>query len=236
MSVLELRQIHKTYGQGEHQTRALDDISLAVDEGVLVAVMGPAGSGKSTLLSIAGTLEQPSSGELVIEGTDVASMSREDRACLRRRTIGYVFQDASLLPGLTAVQNVALPMELDGLSAHSARLAGLAVLEALGLGECAGCLPDELSGGERQLVAIARAFAGERRLLLVDEPSPAVGDKGGAPAGPAGIRLVRAACQLGAAAVVVTHDARLASLADRVIVLGNGRIVDDAVPSARARR
>ncbi|HLJ07277.1 MAG TPA: ABC transporter ATP-binding protein, partial [Acidimicrobiia bacterium] len=193
MNILELRQITKSYGAGPGEVRAVRGISLSVEAGGLLALMGPCGSGKSTLLAIAGTLEEPSSGEVIIEGAEVSAMSREARARLRRRSIGYVFQDDNLLPGLTAAENVALPMELDGVAARSARMAGLAVLEALGLGERAGRYPDELTGGERQRVAIARAIVGERRLLLADEASGAVDPE----SGDAVMRLVRAACQMG---------------------------------------
>ena len=226
MSLLELRQVSKSYGEGETAVRALEDINLFVDEGHLVAVMGPSGSGKSTLLTIAGSLEEPTSGEVVIEGASLSRMSRNDKARLRRRTIGYVFQDFNLLAGLTAVENVSLPLELDGLSAKRARAAGMAVLEGLGLADRATHFPDELSGGERQRVAIARAVVGERHLLLADEPSGALDSTNGE----AVMRLMLAACKRGVAAVVVTHDAQLASWADRVVFLRDGRVVDQTVP------
>ena len=127
--VLELRDISKSYGEGANAVRALDEVNLSVDEGHLVAVMGPSGSGKSTLLTIAGSLEAPTSGEVQIAGASLSSMSSNDKARLRRRTIGYVFQDFNLLPGLTAAENVSLPLELDGVSARKAHLAGLAALE-----------------------------------------------------------------------------------------------------------
>ena len=174
MRMLELRQVSRSYGQGTAEVHALREVSLSADEGAMVAVMGPSGSGKSTLLTIAGTLEEPTSGEVLIAGQPVAGMSRNAKARLRRRTIGYVFQDFNLLPGLTAAENVALPLELDGLSARKARVAGLRALDRLGLGERAAHYPDQLSGGERQRVAIARAMVGERRLLLADEPSGAL--------------------------------------------------------------
>src|SRR6266851_7606783 len=149
-------------------------VSLSVDRGEMVAVMGPSGSGKSTLLTIAGTLEEPSSGQVLVGGQPVGATSHAARARLRRRTIGYVFQDFNLLPGLTAAENVALPLELDGLSAGKARAAGLRALEELGLADRASQFPDQLSGGERQRAAIARAMVGERHLLLADEPSGAL--------------------------------------------------------------
>jgi putative ABC transport system ATP-binding protein len=162
MSLLELRQISKSFGEGQTAVHALDEIDLSLDEGHLVAVMGPSGSGKSTLLTIAGSLEEPTSGEVRIGGSALSSLSRNDKARLRRRTIGYVFQDFNLLPGLTAAENVALPLELDGVSARKAQQAGLAALEQLGLADRARHYPDQLSGGERQRVAIARSVVGER--------------------------------------------------------------------------
>src|SRR5580692_1008 len=148
MSFLELRNVSKFYGEGDNAVRALDGIDLSLDEGHLVAVMGPSGSGKSTLLTIAGSLEAPTSGEVRIGGAALSTLSRNDKARLRRRTIGYVFQDFNLLPGLTAAENVALPLELDGVRARNARQAGLTALEQLGMAERAGHYPDQLSGGE----------------------------------------------------------------------------------------
>jgi len=229
MSMLELRQVTKVYGQGAAEVQALDRVSLTVDEGAMVAVMGPSGSGKSTLLTIAGSLEDPTIGKVLVGGAALAGMSRNEKARLRRRTIGYVFQDYNLLPGLTAAENVSLPLELDGLSARKARFAGMAALEELGLAARAERYPDELSGGERQRVAIARAMVGERRLMLADEPSGAL-DSGNAEAV---MRLVHDACKnSGMAAVVVTHDAQLASWADRVVFLRDGRVTDQTVPQA----
>ncbi|HTS97539.1 MAG TPA: ABC transporter ATP-binding protein [Streptosporangiaceae bacterium] len=229
MSVLELRQVSKVYGRGAAEVHALDRVTLSVDEGAMVAVMGPSGSGKSTLLTIAGSLEEPTEGDVLVRGASLPGMSRNDKARLRRRTIGYVFQDFNLLPGLTAAENVSLPLELDGWPGRKARAAGLAALEELGLADRAGRYPDELSGGERQRVAIARAVVGERRLLLADEPSGAL-DSGNAEAV---MRLVHEACRdAGMAAVVVTHDAQLASWADRVILLRDGQLTGQTAPLA----
>jgi len=226
MSVLELRSVSKVYGKGAAQVQALRDISLSVDAGCMVAVMGPSGSGKSTLLTIAGTLEDPTAGAVIVAGADTARMSGSARARLRRRTIGYVFQDFNLLPGLTAAENVSLPLELDGMSSRRAHLAGLAALEDLDLGNHAGRFPDQLSGGERQRVAIARAVVGERSVLLADEPSGALDTA----SGEAVMRLIHTYCKRGTAAVVVTHDAQLASWADRVVFLRDGRLVDQTMP------
>jgi putative ABC transport system ATP-binding protein len=230
MSLLELHQVSKSYGEGETAVLALEDIDLSVDEGHLVAVMGPSGSGKSTLLTIAGSLEEPTIGEVLIEGASLSRMSRNDKARLRRRTIGYVFQDFNLLVGLTALENVSLPLELDGLSARRARAAGMAALEELGLADRAERFADQLSGGERQRVAIARAVVGERHLLLADEPSGALDSTNGE----AVMQLIADACNRGVAAVVVTHDAHLASWADRVIYLRDGHLVEHVAPDATA--
>jgi putative ABC transport system ATP-binding protein len=226
--MLELRQVSRSYGRGTAKVHALREVSLSADEGAMVAVMGPSGSGKSTLLTIAGTLEEPTDGEVLIAEQAVAGMSGNAKARLRRRTIGYVFQDFNLLPGLTAAENVSLPLELDGLSARKARAAGLRALERFGLSERSAHYPDQLSGGERQRVAIARAMVGERRLLLADEPSGALDSVNS----DAVMRLLHDACKdAGMTAVVVTHDAGLASWADRVVLLRDGRVTDQTVPA-----
>lgn len=226
MSMLELRQVSKKYGEGANEVDAISDIDLAVERGSLVAIMGPSGSGKSTLLTIAGSLEEPTTGEVLIDGTRLSGMSRNDKARMRRRNVGYVFQDFNLLAGLTAVENVSLPLELDGVSQKKARMKGMAALEELGLAERAENYPDQLSGGERQRVAIARAVVGERSLLLADEPSGALDSTNGE----AVMRMILAACHGGVAAVVVTHDAKLASWADRVVFLRDGKAVDETLP------
>jgi putative ABC transport system ATP-binding protein len=221
-AALELRNVWKTYGSGPAEVQALRAIDLLVNGGELVAVMGPSGSGKSTLLTIAGSLEELTTGEVLVDGFPLSGLSRDDRARLRRRSIGYVFQDFNLLPGLTAAENVGLPLELDGVGLKAARKQSVAVLEELGLADRAGRYPDDLAGGERQRVAIARAIVGERRLLLADEPTGALDSVNGE----AVMRLLRAAIKRGVAAVLVTHDAQLASWADRIVFLRDGRIVD----------
>jgi putative ABC transport system ATP-binding protein len=227
-SALELRQVSKIYGSGPSEVHALVGVDLLVERGELVAIMGPSGSGKSTLLTIAGSLELPTSGQVLVEGVDLASVSRSDQAKMRRRSIGYVFQDFNLLAGLTAAENVTLPLELDGAGAKAARATGLKALEELGVSDQAARFPDELSGGERQRVAIARAIVGERRLLLADEPTGALDSVNGE----AVMRLLRAATKRGVAGVVVTHEAQLASWADRVVFLRDGHVVDQTVAPA----
>ena len=224
-SALELRQVSKIYGSGPAEVHALREVDLSVEAGELVAIMGPSGSGKSTLLTIAGSLETPTSGQVLVDGVDVATVTRSDRAKMRRRSIGYVFQDFNLLPGLTALENVTLPLELDGVGTKDARATGLEAMAALDVAESADRYPDELSGGERQRVAIARAIVGERGLLLADEPTGALDSVNGE----AVMRLLRSATQRGVAGVVVTHEAHLASWADRVVFIRDGHLVDQTV-------
>jgi putative ABC transport system ATP-binding protein len=226
MSYLELRDISKVYGEGAAEVHALRQIDLSVDAGSLVAVMGASGSGKSTLLTIAGSLEDPTSGEVYVGAQPLSLLSRNDKARLRRQSIGYVFQDYNLLAGLSAVENVSLPLELDGVAARKAQEAALESLENFGLKDRASHYPDQLSGGERQRVAIARAVVGKRQLLLADEPSGALDSTNAESV----MRLILAACHRGLTAVVVTHDAQLASWADRVVFLRDGRIVDQTLP------
>ena len=229
--MLELRHVSRVYGNGAAEVAALLDVSLSVGPGQLVAVMGPSGSGKSTLLAIAGTLEEPSSGEVIVGGRLVTGLSEAERARLRRRAIGHVFQDFNLLPGLTATENVAMPLQLDGVVAGRARVVAGRALAGMGLADRAAHLPEQLSGGERQRVAIARALVGRRRLLLADEPSGALDSANGEMV----MQMIRAACRQGVAAVVVTHDAHLASWADRVVLVRDGSVVGDAGPPADPR-
>ena len=221
-AMLELREVSKVYDAGASEVHALRQVSLSVSAGELVAVMGPSGSGKSTLLTIAGSLEEPTGGQVLVAGIDLSGASDNDQAKLRRRLIGYVFQDFNLLAGLTAIENVTLPLELDGIGMRAARPAGMRALEQLGLADRAGRFPDELSGGERQRVAIARAVVGDRQVLLADEPTGALDSANGE----AVMRLLLAACRRGVAGVVVTHDAQFASCADRVLFLRDGRLID----------
>ena len=226
-AALELVGVSKSFGEGSTQIHALREVSLRVDGGEMVAVMGPSGSGKSSLLTIAGTLEDATSGSVSVDGADVNAMSRQDKAALRRRSIGFVFQDFNLLAGLTAVENVSMPLELDGVPAGRAQTAALVALDQLDLSERAGHFPDDLSGGERQRVAIARAIVGDRRLLLADEPTGALDSVNGE----AVMRLLRDVTRRGGAVVVVTHDAQLASWADRVVFLRDGRLLDQTSPA-----
>jgi putative ABC transport system ATP-binding protein len=221
--VLELCDVVRIHGTGAAAVHALRGVSLAVAAGELVAVMGPSGSGKSTLLTLAGGLDEPTSGTVVVEGRTLGALTRAEMAALRRRAVGYVFQDFNLIPALTAAENVALPRELDGAPARTARLAALAALEEVGIGDLADRFPDDMSGGQQQRVAIARAVVGERRLILCDEPTGALDSE----TGESVLRLLRARVDAGAAGVLVTHEARHAAWADRIVVLRDGRMTDD---------
>jgi putative ABC transport system ATP-binding protein len=222
-TVLELREVSKVYGTGPAQVNALRRANLSVRRGELVAVMGPSGSGKSTLLTLAGGLDAPTSGSVWIEGTDLASLDNAGRARMRRTSVGYVFQDFNLIPALTAAENVALPRELDGEKGRLARRMALDALEEVGIADLADRFPDEMSGGQQQRVAIARAIVGDRRLILADEPTGALDTDTGEEI----LRLLRGRCDAGAAGVMVTHEARHAAWADRVVFLRDGVVVDE---------
>ncbi|MFE7505289.1 ABC transporter ATP-binding protein [Promicromonospora sp. NPDC057488] len=218
--VLELMDVTRVHGQGPAQVHALGGIDLTVREGELVAVMGPSGSGKSTLLNVAGGLDSATAGRVLVAGRDVTEMDARRRAEVRRRDVGYVFQDLNLIPALTALENVALPLELDGTSLRAARQLAQAALEAVGLDLEQERFPEDLSGGQQQRVAIARALVGPRRLVLADEPTGALDSV----TGEAVLRLLRDRVDAGAAGLLVTHDARYAAWADRTIHLRDGMI------------
>ncbi len=230
MSVLELRDVHRVHGSGETAVHALRGVCMAVAPGEFVAVMGPSGSGKSTLLNLAGGLDKPTKGEVIVEGSVLGRLNRKQLAAVRRRQVGYVFQDLNLLPSLTAAENVALPLELDGMRLRRTRALAMAALDEVGLADLARRFPDEMSGGQQQRVAIARALVGDRRLVLADEPTGALDSQ----TGESVLKLMRARVDAGAAGVLVTHEARHAAWADRVIFLRDGEIVDTSGPLVQA--
>ncbi|MEU7849809.1 ABC transporter ATP-binding protein [Micromonospora parva] len=224
--MLELRAVHRTHGTGPAAVHALRGVSLVVRPGELVAVMGPSGSGKSTLLALAGGLDRPTGGEVRVEGQPLGALDRRGLAQLRRRRIGYIFQQLNLLGSLSAVENVALPLELDGASGRRARALAMTALSEVGLPALGDRFPDQLSGGQQQRVAIARALVGERRLVLADEPTGALDSE----TGEAVLHLLRRRIDAGAAGVLVTHEARHAGWADRVVFLRDGVLVDTTAP------
>jgi putative ABC transport system ATP-binding protein len=223
-AVLRLIGVTQQYGAGETAVSALSGVDLEVAAGELVAIMGASGSGKSTLLSIAGGLAIPTTGEVVVDGAYLSQQSPRSLAALRRRSLGFVFQDFNLIPTLTALENVTLPLELDGFRARAARRAGRDALASVGLDDKLHSYPDDLSGGQQQRVAIARAVVGGRRLILADEPTGALDSVTGEMV----LRMLRARVDAGAAGILVTHEARHAAWADRIVFLRDGRIVDES--------
>jgi putative ABC transport system ATP-binding protein len=226
--VLEARDLHKEYRLGQVIVDALDGVDLSVARGEFVAVMGPSGSGKSTLLHLLGGLDLPSGGQVLLGHRPLEHLSDDDLTLLRRRQVGFIFQFFNLLPTLTAAENVALPLLLDGqkLDDHRARVDRL--LELVGLADRRGHRPGQLSGGEQQRVAIARAFINEPRIVLADEPTGNLDSRSGARV----LDLLRRACkEMAVSVVMVTHDPRAAAYADRVLFLRDGILVREWQPT-----
>lgn len=220
MPALVLENVTRLHSDGPNTIHALDQVSLTVDYGELVAIMGPSGAGKSTLLNVAGTLDTPTSGRILIEGKDVSTLSPRQRASVRREHVGFVFQDFNLVPTLTIAENVALPLELGRTSRTQARILALEALQEIGMPEIADRFPSEVSGGQRQRVAIARALVGGRKLILADEPTGALDTN----TAESVMQLLRTRVDQGAAGLLVTHEPRFAAFADRVIYLRDGKI------------
>lgn len=222
---LELRSVVKRFGSGSTEVRALTDVTLSVAPGELVAVMGPSGCGKSTLLHLAGALEDADAGTVSVAGRDLAPLGVRERATLRRTDVGFVFQRLNLVTSLTALENVMLPLELEGVPTKAARERAREALVSVGIDEQLDRFPDDFSGGQQQRIAVARAVVGERKLLLADEPTGALDTL----TGDAVVELLAGLPQrTGAAVVLVTHEPRYASWADRVVFLRDGRIVDES--------
>jgi putative ABC transport system ATP-binding protein len=224
--ILELIDVVMRYGAGPTEVRALTDVSFHVAPGELVAVRGPSGCGKSTLLHLAGGLEDPSAGRVLVDGREVQAMGAGERAELRRSTVGYVFQRLNLVPGLTAIENVMLPLELDGVRTRDARTQARDTLASVGIDHQIDRYPDDFSGGQQQRIAIARAVVGERRMVLADEPTGALDTT----TGDAVIELLASLpAERGTAVVLVTHEPRYAAWADRVVSLRDGRVIGQSV-------
>ncbi|MGA7096017.1 MAG: ABC transporter ATP-binding protein [Acidimicrobiia bacterium] len=218
--ILSMRRVGKTHGTGAQRVDALVSIDLDLMPGELIAVTGRSGSGKTTLLNMAGALDEPTTGEVIVAGESLATLSKNELARIRRVAVGYVFQQFNLLPSLTAAENISLPLELDGVKpAEARRLAEQSLVEVEMTG-MADRYPDQLSGGEQQRVAIARGLVGPRSVLLADEPTGALDEA----TSESILKLLRSRCDAGAAALMVTHEPAYAAWADRVVRLRDGRI------------
>lgn len=226
---LHMKNVLKTHDTGAQQVVALDHVDLELQRGELIAVMGPSGSGKSTLLNMAGGLDSPDSGEVFVNGTDIVALDHAARAEVRRKQIGYVFQDYNLIPTLTVAENVALPLELDGMKEAEAREHAIKGLEELGMKDLADRFPAEVSRGQAQRTSIARAFLGEDRLLLADEPTGALDSNSSEEV----MSLLRSRVDQGATGIIVTHESRYAGWADRVVFLRDGVVVDSTSAVSR---
>lgn len=227
--VVETTALQRSFRDGRREVHALRGVDLTLGAGECVALMGASGSGKTTLLNIVAGIDRPSHGSVKVLGLDVVAASSRSVANLRLRHIGYVFQNINLLPDLSLVENVALPLEAVGVRRAVARSRAAEQLETVGVGHLRDRFPGEVSGGERQRAAIARAVVGERRLLLADEPTGALDSQ----TGESVMEVIRRACRTGVAALVGTHNGMVAAAADRVLMMRDGQLVDgcDALPA-----
>jgi putative ABC transport system ATP-binding protein len=231
-SVLELRAITKVYGEGLGAVTALDDVDLALAPGELAAVMGPSGGGKTTLLTIAGALQQPTSGSVEVAGESLTGLSARDMEKVRREKVGFVFQSFNLLQALTARENVQYVIEFDGARGARARERATELMRMVGLEQRMDVLPKKLSGGEQQRVCVARALANRARVILADEPTASLDRQRAEET----MGLLRALSRdLGCGVLVVTHDARALPFADRTLWLEDGRLVAAARPEGQVR-
>ena len=222
-AMIRLEGIRRSFRMGDQEVRALDGISLTIDGGEYLSVMGPSGSGKSTLLNVLGLLDRPDAGRYLLDGTDVAALSEPGQAQVRRKRIGFVFQSFHLVPRLTAFENVELPLTLEGIAPEERRVRVTAALDAFDLADRARHRPNELSGGQRQRVAIARATILQPAVLLADEPTGNLDHRIGAEV----VTLLEDLHRRGTTLVVVTHDRELGARAKRHIAMRDGRIVGD---------
>ncbi|MFO0905366.1 MAG: ABC transporter ATP-binding protein [Pirellulales bacterium] len=228
MHVLETRKVTKSFGEGEARVDAVKGIDLGVRRGEMLAIMGRSGSGKSTLLTLLGGVDIPTSGQVLLEDRDLATMSDDERTLVRRRRIGFVFQQFNLLPILTAEENVALPLELDGVPQSEARARAAKMLDLVEMGARRHHLPGKLSGGEQQRVAVARALVIEPAILLADEPTGNLDSATGKRL----TALLRSLVDMqGQTLILVTHDPGVAAQADRIVHMADGLVAREETPA-----
>ncbi|HTN74134.1 MAG TPA: ABC transporter ATP-binding protein [Pirellulaceae bacterium] len=222
MPVLEARHLSKTFGQGPTQVSVLRGVDVVVNAGEFLAIMGPSGCGKSTLLHLLGGIEPPSQGQVLLQGEDFGALDDTQRSIIRRRRIGFVFQKINLLPTLSAIENVALPLMIDAVPRADALRQALVALEQVGIAQRAKHFPSEMSGGEQQRVAIARALVIKPAVILADEPTGALDSASGLHV----VKLLRQCVEYGQTVVMVTHDHGIARQADRVVTMRDGLVVE----------
>ena len=221
MSILETKDLHKIYGSGDTEVRALDGVNLSVENGEFVAIVGTSGSGKSTLLHMLGGLDRPTSGSVTVDGKDIFSLKDEALTIFRRRKIGFVFQSYNLVPVLNVYENVVLPIQLDGRKVEGAFIGQ--IVKTLGLDGRLDALPSQLSGGQQQRVAIARALAAAPAIILADEPTGNLDSRTSQDV----LSLLKVTSQkFSQTIVMITHNEEIAPMADRIIRIEDGRIVN----------
>lgn len=227
MAVLEVKDLTKEYGQGDSKVVALDHVSFCVERGEFVAIVGASGSGKSTLMNMIGGIDNPTSGDVIIEGKNISNLSEDELAIFRRRNLGMIYQFYNLVPTLTARENIILPWRLDGRKENGSKVEGL--LKVLGLTERAHHLPSQMSGGQQQRVSIGRALINDPAFILADEPTGNLDSKTSAEI----IDLLKYTNkQFNQTILLITHDDKIALSADRIITIGDGRIIGDEVMKA----
>jgi putative ABC transport system ATP-binding protein len=227
MPLIQLHDIHKIYNTGREHVHALQDVSLGIDQGEFVAIMGPSGSGKSSLLSVLGGLSHPAKGKVIVDNIDVYALDVEKRADFRREYLGFVFQSFQLIPYLTIIENVMLPLVVTPLSRVEQGRMAIDILEKVGLRSKALRLPDELSGGEQQRVAIARALVNQPPIILADEPTGNLDTA----TSEAIMQLLQRLNAEGHTVIIVTHNPENVNYVDRCVHLRDGKLVQDGVPA-----
>ena len=221
--LIEVKNASKIYHPGENEVRALDGVSLTVDAGEFVAIVGRSGSGKSTLMNLLGCLDGCAAGEYRLDGREVSRMRDDELSDIRGRWIGFVFQGFNLIPGMTALENVELPLRYRGMGREERKELALAALERVGLRERTDHRPAQLSGGQQQRVAIARAIAAAPPILLADEPTGNLDRRSGEEV----MAIIRGLWREGRTVILITHDPKIAETAQRVVTISNGRIIGD---------